>query len=150
MNIKIIKANKLYRNDIIQLIKELADFEMLEPPDEKAQKRLFKDAFGKIPKFFVLLAKFEKRIIAYAFYFFTYSSFLARPTLYLEDIFISSNYRNKGVGKILMNELIKIAKKKNCGRMEWCVLDWNVNAINFYEKLGARHLKEWKYYRIEI
>ncbi len=150
MKIKIFKAKKRHTEDIIRLINELARFEKLEPPDEKAKKRLVKDAFGKKPVFYILGAKDSKNVIAYAFYFFTYSSFLARKTLYLEDIFITENYRNRSVGKMLMNELIKIAKKNKCGRMEWCVLDWNMNAIKFYEKLGAKQLKEWKYYRMDI
>jgi GNAT superfamily N-acetyltransferase len=149
MNIKVFKARKKNSKDIIKLINELAQFEKLEPPDGKAKKRLIKDAFGKNPLFYVIAARDEKNIVAYAFYFFTYSSFLARKTLYLEDIFISENYRGRGIGKILMNELIKIAKKQRCGRMEWCVLNWNINAINFYEKLGAKELKDWNYYRLE-
>ena len=150
MNLKIFKAGKKHSNAIIYLINELAKFEKLPPPDENAKKRLLKNAFGKKPLFNILGVKDEASIVAYAFYFFTYSSFLAKKTLYLEDIFISEKFRNKGIGKLLMNELIKIAKKNKCGRMEWCVLDWNENAINFYEKLGARQLKEWHYYRIEI
>jgi len=150
MNLKIFKANKKHAKDIIRLINELAQFEKLTPPDDKANRRLINNAFGKKPLFNILVTSEGKKIIAYAFYFFTYSSFLARKTLYLEDIFISADYRHKGIGKMLMNELIKIAKKKKCGRMEWCVLDWNKSAINFYEKLGSRELKEWKYYRIEL
>ena len=150
MDIKILKAKKKHSKAILGLINELAKFEKLDPPDEKAKKRLLKDAFGKNPRFDILCAMKDNLIIAYAFYFYTYSSFLAKKTLYLEDIFISENFRKEGVGKLLMNELIKKAKKNKCGRMEWCVLDWNTNAINFYEKLGARKLKEWNYYRIEL
>jgi len=153
MNLKIFKAKKKHSKDIIRLINKLAEFEKLEPPDKAAKRRLIKDAFpakGKKPSFHILGVSYENEIVAYAFYFFTYSSFLARKTLYLEDIFISSDYRNKGIGKMLMKELEKIARKNGCGRMEWCVLDWNTNAINFYEKLGAKHLKEWKNYRISL
>ncbi len=150
MKIKIFKASRNDFKDILKLINELAMFEKLEPPDTKAQKRLLKDAFGKRPKFRVLLAKTKDETVGYAFYFYTYSSFLARETLYLEDIFISENYRRYGIGKMLMDELLKIAKKNKCGRMEWVVLDWNTNAINFYEKLGAAHLKDWLTYRISF
>jgi GNAT superfamily N-acetyltransferase len=150
MKIKIRKANSKDSKDIIRLIIELAKFEKLLPPDEKAKQRLFIHAFGKNPSFYVLLAKTNGTAVGYAFYFFTYSSFLARRTLYLEDIFVSENYRNKGIGKLLFNELVNIAKKQKCGRMEWCVLEWNINAINFYEKLGARQLKEWNYYRLDL
>ena len=160
---KIRKAKYSDSQQIIELINELAKFEKLSPPDEKARKRLISDAFGKKPKFNILvsevnrLGRFEKpaksnkiKLIGYAFYFFTYSSFLARKTLYLEDIFITENMRNKGIGKLFFNELVKIAKKNNCGRMELAVLDWNVNAINFYEKRGAKPLKNWIYYRYII
>jgi len=150
MKIKIKKAERKDKKDILMLIDELAKYEKLPPPDEKAKKRLIKDAFGKKPSFKVLLAKVNGEAIGYAFYFFTYSSFLARKTLYLEDIFISEKFRKFGAGKFLIEELIRISQKNKCGRMEWCVLDWNTNAINFYEKLGARQLKNWLYYRISF
>jgi len=150
MKIKIKKAERKDKKDILMLIDELAKYEKLPPPDEKAKKRLIKDAFGKKPSFKVLLAKVNGEAIGYAFYFFTYSSFLARKTLYLEDIFISEKFRKFGAGKLLIEELIRISQKNKCGRMEWCVLDWNTNAINFYEKLGARQLKNWLYYRISF
>ncbi|RPI13428.1 MAG: GNAT family N-acetyltransferase [Ignavibacteriae bacterium] len=148
MNIKITKAKKEDKHAVLSLIYELADFEKLTPPDKKSQQRILKDAFGIKPLFNILLAKENGRPVGYAFYFYTYSSFLARKTLYLEDVFISQDYRSKGIGKMFMNKLMDIAKKNKCGRMEWCVLDWNKNAIDFYEHLGAKHLKEWLYYRI--
>jgi len=150
MELKVRKAKKSDSNSILKLIIELAKFEKLEPPDEKAKKRLLKHAFGKDRAFHVLLVESDKKIVGYAFYFFTYSSFLARKTLYLEDIFITSEKRRSGAGKILMERLLKIAQKEKCGRMEWCVLDWNKNAINFYDKLGAKPLKDWIYYRINL
>lgn len=148
--IKIRSAKKSDSKSIINLIIELADFEKLNPPDEYAGNRLIKDAFLKNPPFKILLAEINSKIIGYSFYFFTYSSFKAKKTLYLEDIFITDNFRNRGIGKLFFNELIKIAKKNNCGRMEWVVLDWNVNAIKFYNSLGAEELKEWKTFRIEF
>lgn len=150
MDYKIFKAGKKHAKDILRLINELADFEKLPPPNEKAKRRLVRDAFGRRPLFKILGVKSGKEVIAYAFYFFTYSSFLARKTLYLEDIFISERFRNKGIGKLLMKELIRISSKESCGRMEWCVLDWNKNAIKFYDGLGAKPLKDWIYYRIEM
>ncbi len=150
MKTKIYRAKKSDSKDILRLINELADFEKLTPPDSKAKKRLIIDAFGKKPLFYVLLAKEGDKSVGYAFYFFTYSSFRAKKTLYLEDIFISENFRKFGIGKMLFDELIKIAKKNKCGRMEWCVLDWNINAIKFYDKLGAKQLKNWLYYRLNF
>jgi len=150
INIKIRKARRSDSKAILKLITELAEFEKLNPPDRSANKRLIKEAFSKNPSFRILLAEEKKEVIGYAFYFFTYSSFLARKTLYLEDIFISDKYRNKGVGKLIFKRLIRLAEKSDCGRMEWVVLDWNTNAIKFYDKLGAEELKEWKTYRLPL
>ena len=148
--IKIRKAKRSDFNNILRLISELAEFEKLNPPDRSANKRLRKDAFSKNPYFKILLAESGKDIIGYAFYFFTYSSFMARKTLYLEDIFISDKYRNKGIGRMFFEKLKSTAKKSECARMEWVVLDWNINAIKFYDKLGASELTEWKTYRLHL
>jgi GNAT superfamily N-acetyltransferase len=150
MNIKIRKALKKDSSEVIRLIKELADFEKLEPPVKTATQNLIKDIYSKSSPIKVLVAEYNKQLIGYAFYFFTYSTFLAKKTLYLEDIYISNEYRSKGIGKIFFNELLNIAKKNKCGRMEWHVLDWNENAIKFYKNLGAKELKEWKYFRMNI
>jgi GNAT superfamily N-acetyltransferase len=150
MNIKIRKVTKKDAKEVIRLIKELADFEKLEPPGKTATNNLIKDIYSKNSPIKVLVAKYDKQLIGYAFYFFTYSTFLAKKTLYLEDIYISNKYRSKGIGKIFFSELVKTAKKNKCGRMEWHVLDWNVNAIKFYENLGAKELKEWKYFRVTM
>lgn len=148
--IKIRRAQKSDSKAILNLIIELAKFEKLNSPDISARRKLLKDTFSKNPPFRILLAEIGSSIVGYSFYLFTYSSFLAKRTLYLEDIFISENFRGKGIGKLFFNELIKIAKKNKCGRMEWVVLDWNVNAIKFYDKLGAAELKEWKTYRLSL
>lgn len=145
--IRIIKAQGLHFPAILSLIDELAAFEKLSPPDKSAKKRLLKDAFGRKRAYNLLAAKAGNRIVGYAFYFFTYSSFLAKKTFYLEDIYISKDTRRLGIGKLFFKEFIRIAKKNNCGRMEWCVLDWNKSAIKFYDKLGAKPLKNWIYYR---
>lgn len=150
MNIKIRKVTKKDSKDVIRLIKELADFEKLEPPNKPATRNLIKDIYKKNSPIKVLVAEYEKELVGYAFFFYTYSTFLAKKTLYLEDIYVSNKMRGKGIGKIFFDELIKTAKKNKCGRMEWHVLDWNENAIKFYEKLGAKYLKEWKYFRINI
>jgi GNAT superfamily N-acetyltransferase len=123
MKIKIRKAKEKDFKQILKLITELADFEKLAPPDKKAEKRLRKDAFGKKPVFKILVALADNEIAGYAFYFYSYSSFLAKKTLYLEDIFITESKRNLGIGKLFFNMLLDIAGKQNCGRMEWCVLD---------------------------
>jgi len=148
--IKIRSARKSDSKAVLSLINELAVFEKLEPPDKKARKRLIKDAFSKNPPFKILLADTGRKITGYAFYLFSYSSFKAKKTLYLEDIFISEKYRNKGIGKLFFNRLLKKAEKNKCGRMEWVVLDWNANALIFYEKLGAKELTDWKTFRIDL
>jgi GNAT superfamily N-acetyltransferase len=150
MKIKVRKAKKRDFSKVLGLVTELANYEKLPPPNKKAEKRLYKDAFGKKPVFKILVAQAEKDIIGYAFYFFSYSSFLARKTLYLEDIFISESKRNLGAGKLFFAELLRISKKQKCGRIEWAVLDWNKNAIAFYDKLGAKPLNDWIYYRMVL
>jgi GNAT superfamily N-acetyltransferase len=104
-------------------------------------------SFLRKPLINVLLAKADNKFIGYAFYFFSYSSFLAKPTLYLEDIFILEEYRRVGAGKLFFKELNKIAKAKKCGRIEFIVLDWNTSAISFYNKLGIKELDGWKFFR---
>src|SRR4051812_17368979 len=134
--------------DIRRLIVALADFERLDPPDEEAQARLLADAFGPRPRFEIFLAELDGQVAGYAFVFETYSTFLALPTLYLEDLFVLPSFRSRRVGHALFSEMLAEAKRRGCGRMEWTVLDWNELAINFYKRLGATHLKEWHHYRI--
>ncbi|HZS47039.1 MAG TPA: GNAT family N-acetyltransferase [Blastocatellia bacterium] len=128
---------------IVSLVNALADYEKLEGPDAAAVERLRKHGFGEPCYFKVLLAEIDGRAAGYAFYFFTYSTFLAKPTLYLEDLFVLPEYRKRGVGYLLMKELAKIAVNEDCGRLDWAVLDWNQNAIDFYNRLGAVQLNDW-------
>ena len=134
---------------IVRLITALADFEKLPPPDEAAQQRLLSDAFGPKPRFEIFLAEHESEVAGYAFVFETYSTFLALPTLYLEDLFVLPEHRGKKVGYALFLHCAQEAVGRGCGRFEWTVLDWNQHAINFYERLGARHLDDWRIYRLD-
>ncbi|HEX8228243.1 MAG TPA: GNAT family N-acetyltransferase [Chloroflexia bacterium] len=134
---------------IVRLITALADFEKLPPPDEAAQSRLLNDAFGPRPRFEIFLAEQEGAVAGYAFVFETYSTFLALPTLYLEDLFVLEEYRGKRVGYALFLHCAHEAVRRGCGRFEWTVLDWNQHAISFYERLGARHLDDWRIYRLD-
>lgn len=134
---------------LINLIIGLAEFEKLTPPDEAAQKRLVADAFGPHPRFDVFLAETDGLVAGYAFTFETYSTFLALPTLYLEDLFILPEFRGKKIGYALMLHLAQEALRRGCGRFEWVVLDWNRHAIDFYERLGAKHLHDWLSYRLD-
>ncbi|MBP1691616.1 MAG: GCN5-related N-acetyltransferase [Bacteroidetes bacterium] len=136
------------RDRILQLVRGLADYEKLPPPDGAAQERLIRDMFSSPPRIQAYLAEVEGRPAGYAFVFETYSSFLALPTLYLEDLFVLPEFRNRKVGYALFTHMVAEAHRRGCGRMEWTVLDWNVLAIDFYKRLGAKHMKEWHLYRL--
>src|SRR5919202_906616 len=125
---------------IIQLIVALAEFERLPPPDEAASSRLLADAFGPRPRFEVFLAEVEGQVVGYAFVFETYSTFLALPSLYLEDLFVLPAFRSRRVGYALMMYCAEQALKRGCGGLEWIVLEWNTHAIEFYKRFGAKHM----------
>ena len=150
---KSFKLRRATREDgagLIKLIIALAEFEKLTPPDEEAQRRLIEHGFGERPRFETWLG-FVPEVsepIAYAMVFETYSSFLARPTLYLEDIFVLPAFRGRGVGSALLQQCIELAHERDCGRVEWTCLDWNTRAQCVYENLGARRMSEWYLYRL--
>jgi GNAT superfamily N-acetyltransferase len=130
------------------LVDALADYERLDRPTPEARARLARDGFGDRPAFHPYLAELDGVPVAYAITFFTYSSFLARPTLFLEDLFVLPEARRHGVGRALFRFLAAEAVERECGRMEWVVLDWNRLAIDFYERMGARRLADWLPYRL--
>jgi GNAT superfamily N-acetyltransferase len=132
----------------LALVDALADYEKLDRPTPAARERLAADGLGERPRFRAFLAELDGRPVAYAITFPTYSSFLALPTLYLEDLFVLPEARGKGVGGALFRFLAAEAVRQGCGRMEWAVLDWNRLAIDFYERLGARRLSDWYGYRL--
>lgn len=134
----------------LSLIDALADFEELKRPTQAARERLLRDAFGKKKRFNAYLAFIGTRAVGYAIIFETYSSFLACPTLCLEDLFVLPDYRKQRIGLKLFRTCVAEAKRRGCGRMEWMVLDWNKNAIRFYDRRGAKHLKEWLSYRLKF
>jgi len=137
------------RHDFLSLIDALADFEHLPRPTRAARQRLLRDAHGSRKRFDALLAFIGHTAVGYAIMFETYSSFRALPTLYLEDIFVLPEFRQQHVGGRLFRACLEMARARKCGRMEWVVLDWNVNAIEFYRHIGARQLKEWLPFRID-
>jgi GNAT superfamily N-acetyltransferase len=133
------------------LIEALAHYEHLEPPDRAAQERLVRDGLGigGPQRFEALLAHLDGRIVGYAISFETYSTFLALPTLYLEDLFVLPEARGMGVGAALFRACAQEAARRGCGRLEWQVLAWNDMAIGFYEHLGAEPLHaDWRCYRL--
>jgi GNAT superfamily N-acetyltransferase len=135
-------------DEFFELMLKLAEFEHLAPPDGKAKLRLKRHATQKRPYFEAYLGRAGGRAVGYTIFFLAYSSFLARPTFYLEDLFILEEDRKKGYGGRFFDFLVREAKRRGCGRMEWCVLNWNRNAIAFYEKLGASRLDEWIHFRL--
>jgi GNAT superfamily N-acetyltransferase len=136
--------------DFVRLIQALAAYESLPPPDASAIDRLRGDAFGPRPRFEAALAvDATGQAIGYAIWFETYSSFLARPTMYLEDLFVLEQARGSGAGRLLFDHVRTLGQEHGCGRMDWQVLDWNTSAREFYDRRGARWLKDWLTYRIE-
>ncbi len=134
----------------LALVDALADYEKLPRPDAGARERLLSDAFTvQPPRFSLLLAEAEGAgIVGYAVTFETYSTFLAKPTLYLEDLFVHPDFRGIGAGRALFGAVQAEAKNRGCGRMEWSCLDWNELAWTFYERRGATHLNDWRMYRL--
>ena len=143
------KATRRDARTLLSLIDALADFEKLKRPTASARRRLIRDGFGRKRRFDTLLAFVDEKPVGYALFFETYSSFLSLPTLNLEDIFVLPEHRRQGVGLRLFLQCVREARKRGCGRMEWMVLDWNINAIRFYRTLHARHLKEWLPFRLD-
>ncbi|MEY4406157.1 MAG: hypothetical protein RL345_623 [Chloroflexota bacterium] len=133
----------------VGLIDALADYENLDRPDPDAKARLLADAFSERPRFEVRLAEVDGVVAGYAFFFMTYSSFLAKPLLYLEDIFVLTEHRGVGAGKALFDACVTEARARGCGRMEWRVLTWNEPAIAFYRRRGAQNLEEWHTFRLD-
>lgn len=147
MSFTIRKAQPSDSKTIYNLIYQLAVYEKLEndviTTPEELQKQIFENNFAE-----VLIGEENGIPVSFALYFFNFSTFLGKPGLYLEDLFVEPDYRGKGYGKKLLIELAKIAKEKNCGRMEWSVLDWNTPSIEFYKSLGAKPMDEWTVFRL--
>ena len=133
---------------IVALIRGLAEYERLAHEVEITPAQARRHGFGRRPYFETLICRRGRRPVGFALYFFTYSTFLGRPSLYLEDLFVLPEERGRGAGRALLRALGKIALARGCGRMEWTVLDWNAPAIRFYRRIGARLHKEWIHTRL--
>jgi GNAT superfamily N-acetyltransferase len=133
---------------ILELIRALADYEKLTAACVANEAKLRETLFGPKPSAEVLLAYWGAECAGFAVYFATYSTFLAQSGMYLEDIFVKPHLRGKGIGSALLKYVAKIAVERNCGRMEWEVLDWNKPSIEFYKKLGAVPMDDWTKYRL--
>jgi GNAT superfamily N-acetyltransferase len=133
---------------IFAFIKELAEYEKLSHQVVGDEERLRATLFGDRPAAEVVIAELGGAPAGFALFFHNYSTFLARPGLYLEDLYVRPQMRGKGIGKRLLCRLAEIAVERGCGRFEWSVLDWNEPAIRFYEKLGARAMDGWTIFRV--
>jgi GNAT superfamily N-acetyltransferase len=133
---------------ILQLIRDLATYERAPNEVTATEQQLVDVLFGERPAAEVLLAFEEQSPVGFAVFFYNFSTWLGRPGLYLEDLFVKPEKRGKGYGRALLIELAKIARERDCGRMEWAVLDWNEPAIKFYRALGAKPMHEWTVFRL--
>jgi GNAT superfamily N-acetyltransferase len=133
---------------IFDLILELADYERLLDKVEGSAALLRQNLFSENPHVFCIVVEEEGNIIGYALYFHSFSTFLTRLGIWLEDIYVQPGHRGKGYGKALLQTLAKAAVDKGCGRVEWAVLDWNQPSIDFYESIGAVRLLDWQICRL--
>jgi GNAT superfamily N-acetyltransferase len=144
-----IRSATVYDVPLIRaLIEGLAEYEKLRHECVATDALLQEALFGARPYAEVLIAEREGGAAGFALFFHNFSTFLARPGIYLEDLYVRPECRGHGVGKALLRRLAALAVERNCGRLEWSVLDWNADAIGFYEQLGARPQDEWTVYRV--
>ncbi len=133
---------------IFTFIKELAEYEKLSSEVKATEEILRESLFGSKSYAEVLIAEYENEPAGQAIFFNNFSTFIGRPGIYLEDIYVRPHLRGKGIGKSLLLHLINLAKERNCGRVEWAVLDWNKSAIDFYKSLRANPMDEWIIFRL--
>jgi GNAT superfamily N-acetyltransferase len=133
---------------ILSFIRALADYENLSKACVATEALLHENLFGLAKAAEVLIAEIDSRPVGFALFFGSFSTFLARPGIYLEDLFVLPEARGHGVGKALLKAVARIAVQRDCGRLEWAVLDWNEPAIGFYKSVGAVPMEEWTTYRM--
>lgn len=133
---------------ILSLIRELAEYERLADQVVATEKLLQKALFGERPFAEAIIGEYDGEAVAFALFFHTFSTFLARPGIYLEDLYVRPAMRGRGIGRAMLEYLARLAKERGCGRLEWAVLNWNEPAIRFYKNLGAIPLEEWTVYRL--
>jgi len=134
---------------ILRLVRDLAQYERAPQAVVASEEDFLRHGFGPRPRFSVLIAEEDGQVAGFALWFFTFSTWLGKPGVYLEDLFVRPELRGRGVGKAMMIELARIAVREGCGRFEWSVLDWNQPSIDFYRSLGARLMEEWVVCRLE-
>lgn len=133
---------------ILALIRELAEFERLLNEVTATEDQLRETLFGQRRSAEVVIARVDDEVAGFALFFHNYSTFLAKPGVYLEDLFVRPKFRGQGTGEALLRHLARIAIDRGCGRLEWSVLDWNQRAIDFYKALGAKPLDDWTMFRV--
>jgi GNAT superfamily N-acetyltransferase len=134
----------------VALVRALADFEKLPAPDDAAAARLVADAFATPPRYELWVGELAGEVVAYAVTFPTYSTFRARPSLFLEDLFVHPRARRAGVATAILARLREEAVARGCGRFEWFVLDWNVDAQKLYAGIGAEEHAAWRLWRVDL
>jgi GNAT superfamily N-acetyltransferase len=133
---------------ILKFIRALAAFERAPDAVEATEEGLIRDGFGPNPFFQCLIADYDGQPAGFALYFFNYSTWVGRPGVYVEDLFVLPEFRRKGIGRALLKRVAAIAVENGCQRLQWEVLDWNTPAIDFYRELGAEFLDEWRNVRL--
>ncbi|MBW1895039.1 MAG: GNAT family N-acetyltransferase [Deltaproteobacteria bacterium] len=146
---KIRKASFADVSLILSFIKELAEYEKLSHEVVATEEALKETLFGKHPSAEVVHGYYRNVPVAFAVFFHNYSTFLGKPGLYLEDLFVKPEMRGKGFGKVMLSYLAHLARERGCGRFEWWVLDWNEPAIKFYNSIGAKPMDEWTVQRVD-
>jgi GNAT superfamily N-acetyltransferase len=145
-SIQPVAVNEL--STLLELIRELARFERLEHEVEATVELLQESLFGAQPVAGALLARYGGEPVGYALYFFTFSSFIGRPGLWLDDVYVRPAYRQRGLGCALIKAVAQIGLERKCGRFEWTALNWNTNALDFYRRLGATSMDNWTLLRM--
>jgi len=133
---------------ILSFIKKLADYERLSHEVVATEELLQRTLFGSRRTAEVVIGYFQNEPIGFVLYFHNFSTFVGRPGIYIEDLFVEEAFRRRGFGGALLAHIAKLAGERDCGRLEWSVLDWNEPAVNFYKKLGAVPMKEWTVFRV--
>ena len=133
---------------ILSLIKELAQYEHLSHEVEATGEDIRRSLFGDRPVADALIGEYQGVPVSFALFFYNFSTFLGKPGIYLEDLYVKPEYRSNGFGRRMLAHIARLAKERNCGRFEWSVLDWNKPAIRTYDRLKARPMKEWILYRL--
>lgn len=148
MNAELRPATEADTPALAALIRELAVFERLEHLMVATPEDLSRHLFGSRSAAEAVVAEVDGRVVAFALFFGNFSTFLGKPGLYLEDLYVQPAHRGSGLGKALLKHLGRLAVERGCGRFEWCVLDWNRDAIEFYEAMGATVLPDWRLCRV--